>query len=53
METGANHYPRTAGEQTGAKLSVILKTFSDLLKLRRHIRLEGLDAAGTKKDRKR
>lgn len=33
-EVGVNHYPRAAGEQTGAKLSVILKAFVELLKLK-------------------
>jgi len=43
VETGVHHYPRTAGQQTGAKFSVILKAFYELLKLRRHIRVEGLE----------
>ena len=34
-EVGVNHYPRLAGEQTGAKLSVIFKAFKELFKLRR------------------
>ncbi|MCL6557763.1 MAG: glycosyltransferase family 2 protein [Firmicutes bacterium] len=33
-EVGVNHYPRLAGEQTGAKLSVILKAFKELFKLK-------------------
>lgn len=33
-EVGVNHYPRTAGEQTGAKLSVIYKAFKELFKLK-------------------
>ncbi len=33
-EVGVNHYPRVAGEQTGAKLSVIFKAFKELFKLR-------------------
>ncbi len=41
-ETGVHHYPRTAGEQTGADLKVILKAFRELFQLRRHIRSEGL-----------
>jgi glycosyltransferase involved in cell wall biosynthesis len=32
-ECGVFHYPRTAGEATGAKLSVILAGFKDLLRL--------------------
>jgi len=34
-EVGVNHYPRLAGEQTGAKLSVIIKAFRELFKLRK------------------
>jgi len=34
-EVGVNHYPRIAGEQTGAKLSVILKAFRELFKLKK------------------
>jgi len=33
-EVGVNHYPRLAGRQTGAKLSVIIKAFVELLKLK-------------------
>lgn len=33
-EVGVNHYPRVAGEQTGAKLSVIAKAFVELFKLK-------------------
>jgi len=33
-EVGVNHYPRAAGEQTGAKLSVIVKAFIELFKLK-------------------
>lgn len=42
-EVGVNHYPRVAGEQTGANFRVILRAFKELFKLRRHIRSEGLD----------
>lgn len=35
-EVGVNHYPRTAGSQTGAKLSVILKAFIELYKLKKN-----------------
>ena len=45
VETGVNHYPRTAGQQTGANLRVILKAFYELFKLRRRIRMEGLTPA--------
>ena len=41
-EVGVRHYPRIAGEQSGASLKVILKAFRELLRLRRHIRTEGL-----------
>lgn len=33
-EIGVNHYPRVAGEQTGAKISVIVKAFKELFKLK-------------------
>ena len=33
-EVGVNHFPRVAGEQTGAKLSVILKAFKELFELK-------------------
>jgi glycosyltransferase involved in cell wall biosynthesis len=33
-----HHYPRTAGEQTGANLRVILRAFKELFLLRRQIR---------------
>ena len=39
-QTGVKHLPRTAGEQTGANLKVILRAFKELFKLRRHIRSE-------------
>jgi len=32
-EIGINHYPRTQGQATGRHLKVIIKSFSDLLKL--------------------
>jgi glycosyltransferase involved in cell wall biosynthesis len=34
VEMRATHYPRTVGKATGAKLSVILRAFRELLKLR-------------------
>jgi len=37
-EIGVNHYPRAAGEQTGAKLYVILKMFKELWKLYRKLK---------------
>lgn len=36
-QVGVSHYPRTAGEQTGANLSVIIRAFRELLKLRKDI----------------
>ncbi len=36
-EIGVHHYPRTAGVQTGAHLSVIFKAFYDLFRLRQKI----------------
>ena len=41
-EVGVHHYPRTAGEQTGANIKVILKAFRELFKLRHAIRSEGM-----------
>lgn len=41
-EVGVDHFPRIAGQQTGADLRVILRAFKELFKLRRHIRGEGL-----------
>ena len=35
-----HHYPRTAGEQTGANIMVILRAFAELFKLHRNIRKE-------------
>jgi glycosyltransferase involved in cell wall biosynthesis len=43
-EVGVNHYPRVAGQQTGANIKVILRAFRELFKLRRHIRSEGMPA---------
>ena len=37
-QKGVHHYPRTAGEQTGANLKVICRAFKELLKLRSQIR---------------
>ena len=44
-QTGVKHLPRTAGEQTGANLKVILRAFKELFKLRRHIRSEPGEAS--------
>ncbi|MHC4475658.1 MAG: glycosyltransferase family 2 protein [Planctomycetota bacterium] len=40
-QRGVHHYPRTAGQQTGAKLSVIFRAFKELFKLHRQIKQEG------------
>ncbi len=37
-QTGVHHYARTAGEQSGANLGVILRAFKELFKLRGDIR---------------
>jgi glycosyltransferase involved in cell wall biosynthesis len=37
-QKGVQHYPRTAGAQTGAKLRVIFRAFKELFELRRRIR---------------
>jgi glycosyltransferase involved in cell wall biosynthesis len=36
-QVGVHHYPRTAGEQSGANIRVILRAFKELLLLRRRI----------------
>lgn len=38
VQVGIHHYPRAAGEQTGANFKVILKSFIDLFKLWRKIK---------------
>lgn len=43
-QMGVHHYPRTAGQQTGANLRVILRAFKELFQLYRHIRSHGPDA---------
>jgi len=40
-QVGVGHYPRTAGEQTGANLRVIARAFAELFRLRRDIRRTG------------
>jgi len=40
-QTGVRHLPRTAGEQTGANIRVILRAFKELFKLRHRIKNEG------------
>ena len=37
-QKGVHHYPRKAGEQTGANLRVILRAFKELIQLHRRIR---------------
>jgi glycosyltransferase involved in cell wall biosynthesis len=39
-EVGVHHYPRTAGVQTGAHLSVIVRAFLELFRLRQKIRAD-------------
>ena len=46
-ETAVTHYPRTAGDPTGANFKVIVKAFRELYRLRRHIRAEGLGKMDT------
>ena len=36
-QRGVHHYPRTAGQQSGANLKVILRAFKELFQLRRRI----------------
>jgi glycosyltransferase involved in cell wall biosynthesis len=38
VQKGVQHYPRTAGAQTGAKFRVIFRAFKELFELRRRIR---------------
>ncbi|MCG3127692.1 MAG: Dodecaprenyl-phosphate galacturonate synthase [Phycisphaerae bacterium] len=40
-QVGVHHYPRTAGQQTGANFRVILRAFRELFKLYGEIRREG------------
>jgi len=40
-QVGVHHYPRTAGQQTGANLRVILRAFRELFRLYRQIKREG------------
>ncbi len=44
-QLGVHHYPRTAGQQTGANLKVILRAFKELFKLYRQIKAAGKPAA--------
>lgn len=45
-QLGVTHYPRTAGTQTGAKLSSIIKAFRELFRLYGRIRRAGREAGG-------
>jgi len=38
---GVHHYPRTAGQPTGASIRVILRAFKELFKLYGQIKREG------------
>lgn len=40
-QIGVHHYPRTAGQSTGANVKVILRAFKELFKLRKQIRQTG------------
>jgi len=40
VQRGVHHYPRLAGEQTGAKPGVILRAFRELFRLHRRMRKE-------------
>jgi glycosyltransferase involved in cell wall biosynthesis len=40
-QTGVHHYPRLAGEQSGANIRVIARAFRELFKLRKQIKSEG------------
>ena len=42
IEVGVNHYPRRAGEPTGAKLSVVLQAMGEILRLRLRVWRVGL-----------
>jgi glycosyltransferase involved in cell wall biosynthesis len=40
-QIGVHHYPRTAGQSTGANVKVILRAFKELFKLRKQIQQTG------------
>ncbi|HOO16116.1 MAG TPA: glycosyltransferase family 2 protein [Phycisphaerae bacterium] len=46
VQVGVHHYPRTAGQQTGANIKVIARAFKELFKLRGRIKREGRDQQG-------
>lgn len=41
-QVGVHHYPRTAGEQSGANIRVILRAFKELFLLRKEIKQPGV-----------
>ena len=43
-QTEVHHYPRTAGEQSGANIRVIARAFKELFRLRKQIKKEGREA---------
>ena len=50
-QVGVHHYPRVAGEQSGANPRVILRAFEELFKLHRQIRQTQAPPGGMVKDR--
>jgi len=44
IQRGVHHYPRIAGKATGAKLSVILRAFKELMALRKQIQEDDANA---------
>lgn len=44
-QIGVHHYPRTAGEQTGANIKVVLRAFRELFRLYHNIRQSGAKSA--------
>ena len=49
-QVGVHHYPRTAGQQTGANFRVILRAFKELFLLRRDIRKDPAGHAHSSSD---
>lgn len=45
-QLGVHHYPRVAGEQSGANIKVILRAFLELFRLHRRIKHEGTADGG-------
>jgi len=50
-QVGVHHFPRTAGQQTGANLKVILRAFRELFRLHREIRQQGRPAVAAAQGR--